>query len=1054
MAIYTMLTNVGLGKIPNAQSGMTIEITRWVGAFDESLYDDYQADNGLYENIANYTSTTDLYPNYPGETQATTYNGGITTNVNFVEGAKTQPDTVYWAIPPAPEDWATPKLENLYEGVTYSHVAVSNLDKLPKGDWGANTGSYPQNAVNGNWWNVTVAGTIYTTTPSGSAGVYYCVKDILAYVNGEFINTNRTRYRGNFNVRIQSDALLLINKIGLYAIVRDGLGAVIGDPFLLAQVIIPIEQAIQPKNPNTGVVDTIFLDFQIDAQAALIDFDNIVYASPNDYWKQVIATTESYGLQYDGNAYITQQLSVEDLTPNNDPNLTGTASTDLGVAKLLVSTFYTVNSSKPESERVLPQLVLQYVDNSNTAAPYIERRIRTTLRTTDDGDCEIDLYGACNNEFGYYSFVPADDELFGLGNPTNRWRWIEAANSIDLYNGAYKKGSDGKILKDGRWYYIEKNKPTSISTAENEKYNLYNYMNEMTEYGFISLTHNDISANTKLGMGYFGNSSIFVGPHYDSNDIVSGSSVLAHKQNYFYTYGNISNYINIVKETPTGGKEYPIIYPLQVRSTADLALYNLRPGHISRYEINSQGSTNWDADAISVYQELYNMILLGTDQNSANFYGNVTSVYPDAGVPPTIFDSFFDSDEKYHQLSNFGQDVWRDPVRYALYGVEQTGDPSVPAPLGLGADIMLASSRYIYTFGDIVPMVDGLNNIGSWLHNFGELHIDTIVGSDVYTTTTIDGVYTDTRHINIDGALLPVKTYHNLGSIENRWNILYAKQLGANIAGDQSDWIDTGYIKTVYSNTLNTNNIIVGGNLSVNNTTLISTNELVLDNRTTNMTSNYSIGNADAWIGSAYINTLYIGRIIGLDTSINTVMIPFALISNVTPGSSPWWSVNPGTFNATITYSVNGISSIDIVVVDSPYGEINTESQMADANDVSGSYHLMDSESIGVLTQLTKQMKLNTEIDMYVDDFWDLVFTNNVSIVTATGQQSVYDRSKSADLNVNYDKSVSFQDAKYDKTAKTFSSDYIQCTATHTNSNQAKASQKLYFNMAGIRYTY
>lgn len=824
MAIYTMLTDIGLNKIGETQgTGMYIEITRWVGAFDKQLYLDYKNDNIDYTDISNYTMTSDLYPNNQyGLPQLTEY-----SNL----GVDGQENTVYWmggAEDGFTIDWNSPAIDDLYSGVTYSSVGISDLVTL-KGDYDVSSEVYPTNPLEGDYWTVKGTGVIDS--------IQYCDGDIMAYVNGVWVNGNNSTSRAHFKIPVQSSIYketLLINKIGAYAILRDSLGIPHGGPFLLGQVIIPQPQLIQPLNTASGVVDTLFVEFQIDAQSALINFDNIVFSSENDYWQQLVHIDGSYGLEYEGNVYIAQQLAIDDLTPN-----IGDSVTDIGISKLFVSTFHTLNSVNPESERTLPQLNLQYVDNSENN---ITRRIRTTFRTTDDGDCEIDMYGACSNEFGYYSLVPKTDEIFGLGNKTNRWRWLEASHNIDLYRGDYIVGEDGKISQDGEWYYIDNSSTTtkrswrsSSSLKANDYQDLQIYGNIADEWGFTSLRNNYMSANTNLGMAYFGNTSVFVGPHYDSRDFVNGGAL---KENYFYTYGNISNYIAETKDVNnnvTGAMEYPFC----LRSTQDINLYTISTDNLSKYDVEHL-ATYGGYDALGVTMEIWNMIYYGTNQNSSNFVSKFTGI---ADGISTIYNSFF-TEANYDLYGS--KAVTIQDVRDDLFGENPNGQPTGTNVRGIGKDILLTSSRYIYTFGDIVPMVDGLNNLGSWNHNFRDLHVGTINGIKY---SDVDEVY---RSLTVNGNIVPLNIDHNIGSKVTPWNTVYTKYLG-----DKINPIDTGYISKLNVST------ITAQNISTTSLTCLDIN------------NNMSIDNLQGNINIARINGLDIS--LYLNENSNSTIYSFSL---------------------------------------------------------------------------------------------------------------------------------------------------------------------------------
>ena len=416
MGVYTMLTDKGLGEIFNntQPGGALIEVSYWVGALDRKLWDDYNNINTVVSaiNISAYTTPSDTYPNFSyGISQAT-------SGVNVLNPV----NTVYWSSGASPARWQQPVSTNLHPNVSYQGVA--NTDAIRYiGTWDARLGYYPSNPSTGDFWEISYAGVI--------EGIFYGVGDRMVFNGSTFLNHTNEDYRGNFRVIVSDNTMpLYINKIGVYAIKRSADGVIINqDPFLLGQVIIPDAQLVQPFKSDLSV-DQLVVDFQIDAQAALIDFDNIMFSSQNDYWQQVNANDGQYGLQYDGQVFITNSLSVEDL------NATYPTSSDIGVGKLFVSTFETLNKPNPTEEQELPQLVLQYVKSSNYPAgngTAFAPRIRTTFRTNDEGNCELDLYGSCLNEFGYYSVIPKTDMSFGLGNLKYRWKNITASNEIDGY---------------------------------------------------------------------------------------------------------------------------------------------------------------------------------------------------------------------------------------------------------------------------------------------------------------------------------------------------------------------------------------------------------------------------------------------------------------------------------------------------------------------------------------------------------------------------------------------------------------------------------------------
>ena len=434
MGVYSMLTDTGLSQINNAQPdvGILIEVSHWVASFDQKLANDFAAgDTATYSNIANYTAPSETYPNQ--------YRPGITG------------DIVYWKD--VRDQLSNPGKGDVYTNVTYQPVVNTNATDYV-GVWVVGT-SYPSSPTKGEYWLCSGSGVM-------SDGIFYSDNgtpgepgaDILVYNGTVFANATNdpdNNYRANFKVTVTADKEkplvdMTINKVSIYGSRRSVDGVIQDDVFLLGQIIIPDAQSVSPQvdgSSDNFSLASLVIDFQIDTAAVLVDFDNIIYASPDDYWVHAVNNDGQYGLLYDGQVYITNRLGMEDqngVFPSTD---------DAGVSKLLVATSETVNKPIPNEEALMPQLILQYNKSENyESGNSYTQRIRTSFWTSPDGDCEVNMYGSCSNGFGYYSFIPAEDRLFGLGNNTNRWKQLKTSERIELYLGAEY---DGPYNHDGRW---------------------------------------------------------------------------------------------------------------------------------------------------------------------------------------------------------------------------------------------------------------------------------------------------------------------------------------------------------------------------------------------------------------------------------------------------------------------------------------------------------------------------------------------------------------------------------------------------------------------------
>ena len=775
-----MLTNKGLNEINSSMSdaGILLEISHYVAVFDQQLDDDYE--NGLvaqYSHIGNYTDPVDEVPT------------GL----------------VYWKSVPTTD--TAPLRTDVYPDVTYQPVTNTNTDPANyKGTWLVSSGAFPTGASDGEWWTVSGDGTV--------EDIYFADGNTLAYdgVAGAFTNASALNKRANFKATITADPInpvspgsMRVNKIAVYGSRRAVDGAFQGDDvFLVGQVIIPDGQLIQDKEGDDSFgLDTLIVDFQIDTQAVTVDFENILYATPNDYWTRVTNGGNQYGLAYDGQVFIANRLGVEDI------NAEFPSADDVGVGKLFVSTFQTVNSTPVDGEADLPQLVLQYVKSneygtSNSSA--FSPRIRTTFRTTPDGDCEVNLYGSCSNEFEYYSFVPQYDGEFGLGNNSNRWKSVQSSESMTVYLGEEYLYTGSTPNKDGRWYEIQQD--SSSPCAKDS-------------YGFMVLRNNDLSDNVNLGLGYFGNASVYVGPHYDIRDkytSVFGVRSLTDKENHFYAYGNISNPMACAVDSD-GTTKYFESYNLDIRSTKNMSLFTISDDYKSSYEFGS------DFGGGDIHAATYDGLISALITNGHRGISDEDdSVFVQGFVQNTIYKMFYRS--LFWEGINEGQD---------LSTLQDVRDSLFNGSGGLQYDVNILSTQYINTFGDIVPMVDRLNDLGSSDSTFRKIYTRTLVGGlDAYDGTNV-------RSVVVDGNVVPVSPLLALGSSEDRWGYMHTSQIDVSVEG--------------YINNLTSETLTVGSDLG-----------LTIENNFMYPTyTDYDLGSIGSDFRSLYVRNIYATYLNGID---------------------------------------------------------------------------------------------------------------------------------------------------------------------------------------------
>jgi len=235
-------------------------------------------------------------------------------------------------------------------------------------------------------------GTILWKEPTTSSGFY----EGISYSP---IVDDVDQSRGNFKVTVRPDYNITFNKVALYT----------EDETLFAQLMIPQTITLETSGASQYGGD-VTIDFQLESNLS-VDFREIFYSSSEDFWVRIINEhDDKFGILYDGEVHINNQFD----------------SDDVGISKLFVSTKHTINGENPSRERDMPQLCLQFVHQDG-------RRIRTTFRTTSEGNCELDFYGACNES--NYSLIPKQNGLTpGLGLSNRRWNHLYLSDVFEIYN--------------------------------------------------------------------------------------------------------------------------------------------------------------------------------------------------------------------------------------------------------------------------------------------------------------------------------------------------------------------------------------------------------------------------------------------------------------------------------------------------------------------------------------------------------------------------------------------------------------------------------------------
>ncbi|MFW6219499.1 MAG: hypothetical protein ACOCZ5_01250 [bacterium] len=296
---------------------------------------------------------------------------------------------------------------------------------------------------------------------SGTSGTYY---DGVTY--SPIVDDTNTS-RGNFKVTVRPNYDIIFNKIALY----------LEDETLFAQVMIPQQITLETSGASQYGGD-VTIDFQLESNNDA-NFREIFYASSEDYWVRIVNEQDNkFGILYDGEVHINSQFDTEYDEGELD---------DLGISKLFITTHHTLPGENGDRERTIPQLCLQFVSKTSS----IIKRIRTTFRTTEEGHCELDFYGGCQDSG--YSLIPKKNELEGgddpgLGLEDYKWHHIYLSNIFEMYqeNQSVGLNDDGYRPNDSNNSFIKFDLETEKAIFHNvdvycNKYfygNLKNYPGE------------------------------------------------------------------------------------------------------------------------------------------------------------------------------------------------------------------------------------------------------------------------------------------------------------------------------------------------------------------------------------------------------------------------------------------------------------------------------------------------------------------------------------------------------------------------------------------------
>jgi len=628
------------------------------------------------------------------------------------------------------------------------------------------------------------------------------------------INSTNATDGGYFSAYVSiPKGSLRFNKIGWYAVMRDESGIISTNPFLFAQTYYPepvnIIGAVGANSEPKGSV----VKLELDAVAASEnELTGIIYDASDTYWDRVMNSSGQYGLHYTGQVYISNKLGFDTTSTGIIPR-----AEDVGVAKQLISTYYRVNKQHDDEERELPQLALQNVDYPATGTLYSIIR-RATFRVTADGDLEFDMYGGCRPGDNYY-IMPKNDTLISLGREDRRWGRMYLSDRLEIVNGDY----DDVYGRSGSNPYTQ----FYIRMGLND--NLF-----------------DTTTNTylaKTGYVWFNNTQVRVGPHYNAT---YNSNLLP---NPYYTYSNISNDIYVARND--NGDKSLLQHDLGIRSSQNINMYIQSSDYININEFGDDvpgivfnNGNSWnDPNTVDEYieslkyygkyardvnstpakhKELLQVIAGIRSANSIGSYDSTLNNYTYSSKLMTaknaymlmnnnglLNESQWDTittlyeitDEEYTSFDDGGWELTsNESIRKIFYGDADTDSISI------NKSIHLVTAKNIWTFGDMVPMIDGVWNLGKEDHAYRHLYVNNIIGSN--------GLNAETQYINISASLYPTKSDQTIGRVPSslsdkynneRWNIISADYIGTSY-----DKIETGFFNNIYSTNIFAQSISVG----------------------------------------------------------------------------------------------------------------------------------------------------------------------------------------------------------------------------------------------------
>lgn len=250
------------------------------------------------------------------------------------------------------------------------------------------------------------------------------------------------------------------------------------------------------------------------------------------------------------------------------------------------------------------------------------------------------------------------------------------------------------------------------------------------------------------------------------------------------------------------------------------------------------------SSAMPGYTDANDKAMFSPIENNYYMHGNISSYRASAAVgtgTATVTDDLFvrslgnmvmvtlnedDADKNWATANQLITRIWN---------VKDNITPDIRESLGVDKDIAIVAGRNIYTYGNILPLLHGRDELGEQYRGFEKLWVKRLGYAKSSSTETFNAIQCDT------GLVPTVNEAVHLGDNTYRWGNVWAKEIG-----HVSKYVDKGYLNEI--NTLNVN-FNKTGRIKFHEGLEINGNVLYSDNP-------YDLGKNDKRISTLYVDNI------------------------------------------------------------------------------------------------------------------------------------------------------------------------------------------------------